>query len=204
MKRNRPVLTATLFVFILLLFGSLLRADTISLISTGSVWRYLDDGSDQGSAWRGTSFSDADWKFGPAQLGYGEGDEATVVGYGPEITNKFITTYFRRNFVITNNTMFTNLLFRVLRDDGAAVYLNGTRVFVSNMPDTFDYSTGAPNATGGADESTFFPYNVSPGADDLLDQYFRQRFGVWRLWVDCQRGDLWEQPEGGRVYRSAI
>src|SRR3954452_2600189 len=121
-----------LVAFLILSVGPSLLGATITLVSTGSVWRYLDDGSDQGTAWRSLTFNDTDWKFGRAQLGYGEGDEATVVGYGPEINNKYITTWFRSTFVATNNTMFTNLLFRILRDDGAAVYLNGTRVLVSN------------------------------------------------------------------------
>jgi hypothetical protein len=164
MELKRKVLSFVAALFFV--FGSPLQAEIVSLISTGSVWKYLDDGSDQGSGWRGTNYNDGDWKSGPAQLGYGEGDEATVVGYGPDTANKFITTYFRRTFAITNNAIFTNLLFRIQRDDGAAVYLNGTRVFVSNMPDVFDYATGAPNATTSTDESKFFPYNVSP--DSLI------------------------------------
>jgi len=164
MELGRKLLIAFVFTWLLANADSSLRADTVSLISTGSVWKYLDDGSDQGSAWQGINFDENNWKFGPAQLGYGEGDEATLLGYGGISTNKFITTYFRRSFVITNNTMFTNLLFRVLRDDGAAVYLNGTRVFISNMPETFDYSTLAPSATCCTDETNFFPYNVSPGS----------------------------------------
>ena len=29
------------------------------LVPRGSAWRYLDDGSDQGTAWRATAFADA-------------------------------------------------------------------------------------------------------------------------------------------------
>ena len=40
------------------------------LVPRGSAWRYLDDGSDQGTAWRATTFVDTAWKMGAAQLGY--------------------------------------------------------------------------------------------------------------------------------------
>ena len=54
----------------------------------GAVWRYLDNGSDQGTAWRAAAFNDTGWKSGAAELGYGDGDEATVVGYGPNSTRQ--------------------------------------------------------------------------------------------------------------------
>jgi hypothetical protein len=53
------------------------------LVPTGAIWKYLDNGSDQGTAWRSAGFNDASWASGPAQLGYGDGDEATVVSFGP-------------------------------------------------------------------------------------------------------------------------
>ena len=37
-----------------------------------------------GATWHTPAFDDASWPEGPAQLGYGDGDEATVVGYGPD------------------------------------------------------------------------------------------------------------------------
>ncbi|WP_230687570.1 hypothetical protein, partial [Streptococcus pneumoniae] len=49
-----------------------------TLVPMGSSWRYLDNGSNQGTAWRAGAFNDTAWAAGPAQLGYGDGDEATV------------------------------------------------------------------------------------------------------------------------------
>lgn len=40
-----------------------------TLIATGASWRYLDDGSDQGSIWTDPVFDDSSWAAGPAQLG---------------------------------------------------------------------------------------------------------------------------------------
>ncbi|HSR39084.1 MAG TPA: hypothetical protein VLL95_09225, partial [Phnomibacter sp.] len=42
-------------------------------------WKFLDNGSNQGTTWVQPGFADAAWSSGPGQLGYGDGDEATVV-----------------------------------------------------------------------------------------------------------------------------
>jgi len=70
-----------------------------TFVKFGAYWKYLDNGSDQGTAWQAPAFNDASWAGGPAQLGYGDGSERTVVGYGPSAAHKYITTYFRRAFV---------------------------------------------------------------------------------------------------------
>ena len=101
-------------------------------IPRGSDWHYLDDGSDQGTAWRGVEFDDSAWSSGSAQLGYGDGDEATVVSFGPNSANKYVTTYFRKAFEL--GELERPMVLRILRDDGAAVYINGVEVFRSNMP----------------------------------------------------------------------
>jgi len=133
------------------------------VVPTGSTWRYLDDGSDQGTAWREPDFDDSGWASGPAQLGYGDGDEATVVSYGGDPNNKHITTYFRRSLNLADASIFESLTLRVLRDDGAVVYLNGIEVFRTNMPDgAIDYTTLAASTVNGSDESKFFVAALDP------------------------------------------
>jgi len=136
-----------------------------NLVSSGAAWKYLANGSNQGTAWRAPAFDDTAWPQGPAQLGYGEGDEATVVPYGPDANNRYLTTYFRREFEVPNPGVLTGpLKLDVLRDDGAVVYLNGTEVFRTNMPaGTIAWNTLAPAAVGGADESTFYSTTFSAG-----------------------------------------
>jgi hypothetical protein len=128
--------------------------DPPTLIAVGSVWKYLDTGTNLGTTWVTRSFNDATWFSGPAQLGYGDGDEATVVGYGPNAANKYVTTYFRRSFVVNNPANFLFLTVRLLRDDGGIVYINGTEVFRSNFGEgTVLYNTYAANA---GDDGTVF------------------------------------------------
>ncbi len=119
-----------------------------SLIARGATWRYLDDGSDQGTSWRSTSFDDSRWRSGRGQLGYGDGDETTVVSFGPNPSRKHVTTYFRRSFDLAGTPRTLRL--QLLRDDGAVVYLNGLEVARSNMPPgLIDSRALAATTTGG-------------------------------------------------------
>src|SRR5829696_4023475 len=154
---------AVIIAIISVFFAPAARAADTTLVPTGATWRYLDNGSDQGTAWRAASFNDSTWRSGPAQLGYGDGDEATTLGFGPDANNKFITSYFRRSFSVTNAAAFNALTLRLMRDDGAVVYLNGVEVWRSNMPaGTIGFLTTASVAIAGADESTFVQMTLSP------------------------------------------
>jgi len=129
-------------------------AGDVTLLPLGSIWRYLDTGVDQGIAWRAPGFVDSTWKSGPAQLGYGDGDETTVVGFGPDSGNKHITTYFRTRFNVVGLASIQSLSLGIVRDDGPVVYLNGVEVYRNNLPESdIVFGSLANSAIGGADES---------------------------------------------------
>ena len=134
MKRSPLFHGLTILLFALLSS----QAAVNPIIPFGATWRYLDNGTDQGTNWSQRTFNDASWPAGPAQLGYSsnpaELDEATVVGFGPDLNNKYITTYFRYTFVVSNPSDYTGLVARLLVDDGAVVYLNGLEAYRTNMP----------------------------------------------------------------------
>lgn len=119
-------------------------ADRVTLIEQGSVWKYLDGGSvpahsssadHPGVAWQQlVSYNDRQWKQGPEQLGYGEGDEATVTSFGANPEAKHITTYFRHTFEIDNPESIERISMRALIDDGMVIYLNGREICRLNMP----------------------------------------------------------------------
>lgn len=109
-------------------------SEPVVLVAPGSIWKYLDDGSDPGTDWRGPDFDDTAWKSGPGQLGFGDGDEATLLSPGNN-DRRFVTYYFRRSFELVDAGNVIDLTARVVRDDGAVVYLNGVEAWRSNMPD---------------------------------------------------------------------
>ena len=135
----------------------------VDFIVFGDSWNYLDDGSNQGTAWRGLAFDDAAWSTGASELGYGENDEATVIDGGPS-TNRYITTYFRAEFEVSGAGSFASLDVDLVRDDGAVVYINGTEVVRSNMPGgAITYTTRSSSGIAGAAESAVNSFNVGAG-----------------------------------------
>ena len=131
-------------------------------------WRYLDTGVEPGPEWRTLGYDDSGWSHGRAQLGYGEGDEATVVSYGGDTSHRFITTWFRRAFSVADPDALERLQLRLLVDDGAVVYVNGREVARTGMPaGAITAATLASTTVSGEQENVFLPYDFGPEA--LLD-----------------------------------
>ncbi len=132
----------------------------VTLIPAGSSWRYLDNGSDQGTAWRAAGFDDSGWPQGLAQFGFGDGDERQVVASGRT------TYYFRSAFGVSG--AFNQVTMSVIRDDGAVVYLNGAEVWRNNLPGgTITAGSFATSTISGTGESQWTDVTLSPG---LLQQ----------------------------------
>ncbi len=144
-----------------LLFSVFLTCSLMSqttLISQGSSWNYYDAGNeppDQSSlVWYDTTYDDNSWSSGNAHLGYGDGDETTVIANNPTYT-----AYFRHEFNVSNPGSFANLGLQLTYDDGAVVYLNGIEVLRVNMPTgAIDYNTFA---SGTASDNSIFSANIS-------------------------------------------
>lgn len=166
-------ITCLIIIFQLQLSFKATASDPDTLIAQGSLWKYLDNGSDQGTAWTAINFQDSSWSSGNAELGYGDGDETTVVSYGPDAQNKYITTYFRKEFQLTNLSIYHTVRCSIKRDDGAIVYLNGTEIYRSNMPNgPINYLSNASSGISGGAESAFIIFfrGTSPlvnGANEL-------------------------------------
>ena len=119
------------------------------LISTGSQWKYLDDGTSP-TAWYTASFDDSGWKAGASPLGYDTDNKMTdliktTVNYGSE-NSKFVATYFRRKFTVDDDpASYLQIKLRLLRDDGAVVWLNGKQIIRSNLRENFESNPLADN-----------------------------------------------------------
>lgn len=147
-------------------------ADSTVLVDKGTVWKYLDNGSDPLITWCDSSFDHSGWASGSAQLGYGDGDEATVVSYGPDPNNKYVTTYFVKTFTVNDPSQYNGLKLNLLRDDGAIIYLNGEEIVRSNLPldkggysvvaSCVDYQSFTISPVTFADEAKFLEFSL-PG-----------------------------------------
>lgn len=140
-----------------------------TLITYGSAWKYYDAGNAPPNniitSWEKENYNDADWSSGPAQLGYGDGDEATVVSSDAR------TVYFRHSFDIADASAYANLILGFLYDDGLALYLNGTAIGRVNMPPVplLTYSTfAASNSSDNARVEGYIPSELLKNGTNVI------------------------------------
>ena len=145
-------------------------ADAQIIIDSGATWKYWANtqANMPAATWKGGgAFDESAWTEGASKLGYGNDGAITLVPAGcgtlgapGTCTPKYTTTYFRKTFNLASVTDYAGFTIRMLRDDGAVVYVNGIEVWRSNMPGgATSYSTLATAAVSGTDEYVFY---VSP------------------------------------------
>jgi hypothetical protein len=123
------------------------------LVAYDGQWRYLqptagEPGPDPG--WPNLDYDDGSWPVGAAQIGYGDGDEATVLDPPPD-PGSSPTLWFRHRFDVSDPSAFDHLVLSLVRDDGAIVYLNGAEVARTNLAD------GAVNGSDPASDLAWGP-----------------------------------------------
>lgn len=143
------------------LFDFYLSAQVL-LIPQGAEWKFYDQGSLQNQPWNSSNYNDASWSAGDAELGYGDGDEQTVVSFGPNSSDKYITTYFRKDVIINNPQQFSHVELNIKRDDGAVVYVNGNEVWRTNMPSgIINFNTPADGTVAWPNEDDWHSIQIS-------------------------------------------
>jgi phosphodiesterase/alkaline phosphatase D-like protein len=158
---------------------SALATDT-ALVPQGAVWKYLNDGTNQGIAWRDPAFNDGHWASRTAKPSYGDGDQSTRAGFRSDPNSRQSTTYLRHSFSLDSTSGIAALKLQLLRDDGAIVYLNGVEVARSNMPTGAVSDMSASAAVCCAEESQRFTIAVDPA---------RLRTGTNVIAVELQRSE---------------
>lgn len=119
------------------------------LAAPNARWRYEQSGTNLGTAWVEPAYEDANWPSGSATLARATGLPTTI--RTTLATNNQVTYYFRTGFNVTNLPAGSFGLLRLLIDDGAIVYINGTEFYRQNLPaGPVDYLTPALTNVGTA------------------------------------------------------
>lgn len=144
--------------FVISLFSINLFGQTTTLINQGSTWHYFNQGLLPAANWMQGAFSVNTWQQAPAEFGFGDSDETTILSFGSDPNNKYITAYFRKD---VNITLAGSLNASVKVDDATVVYFNGTEVFRHNLPvypSAIGYSTLGISPT--ANENTWHDFTI--------------------------------------------
>ncbi|MFC1758821.1 PA14 domain-containing protein [Planctomycetota bacterium] len=145
-----------------------------TLIDSGDRWSYLDDGSDPGYEWCKPEFNSPKWKkSGRSPLGYDTNSKViekrishkSKVDYGTD-AKKHATTYFRHEFNVDDPSTISRVDLDLLRDDAAAVFLNGIEVYRDKcFPDKPRFDQYARTETIAANSELFELQFVSIAID---------------------------------------
>jgi hypothetical protein len=131
------------------------------LVKSDDQWRYWDAGTNPAGAWTSSDYDDSKWKLGAAPLGAG-GNPATTIDVGPA-DRRNVTTYFRHAFDVADPSFYKNALLRLMRADGAIVYLNGSEIYRVNLPTrAVSAGTTATRQVTGLERDVFFPVKIDP------------------------------------------
>lgn len=104
------------------------------LVEVGDPWRYRRGTEEPGTdgtdglptlAWTRSGFDDAGWDEGPTGIGYGDGDDATILS---DMRDGYWSVYARRTFSVPEPLSATRLALEIDYDDGFVAYLNGEEI----------------------------------------------------------------------------
>lgn len=132
-----------------------------ALVAPGEAWRYWDRGVYPDETWRQAPFDDSGWAQGLARLGFGIGGESTVIQGGPT-NDRHASVLFRKVFPVADPALYTSLHLFLQRDDGAHVYLNGTRVLTENLAATSTLGDFALGETSAPDQTAWRHFILDP------------------------------------------
>ncbi|HYF45161.1 MAG TPA: hypothetical protein VD926_03055, partial [Acidimicrobiales bacterium] len=113
---------------------------TTELVGANQSWRVRSNGVTPASNWAGRSYdaSAGGWGWGRGIMGAGNGNETTVIN---RTSPAHVTDWFRAWFPVTLPGRYRTVTLRLLADDGAVVYVNGTPVVRDNLPTGTIWST---------------------------------------------------------------
>lgn len=149
--------------------GSPGRHATVSnviAIARNSSWRHHALSHDLGTPWQATNYSDSGWLTGDGILGYGQPFITSPLTNAPGLTNRPMTTYFRKAFTVSDDPGGIGIvLLQANFDDGFVAYLNGIEVVRRSVASgAISFTTSASPHDGG----NYEPIDLTSHTDKLV------------------------------------
>jgi hypothetical protein len=104
------------------------------LVSVGDTWKYWEGSQAPAGGplgWTQRAYAETDWLSGPTGIGYGDGDDATVLA---NMEGSYTTVFARRTFSVPDPATIQSMDLTIDYDDGFVAYLNGAEVARRNAP----------------------------------------------------------------------
>jgi hypothetical protein len=119
-----------LILLLLIIICPDLKSQTVdhweTVVMANDTWSYFPGNSEPPFNWNLISFDESSWQTGPGGIGYGDGDDATVI-------SPVTSVYLRIKFNLTDTSAISMALLHVDFDDGFVAYMNGHEIARANL-----------------------------------------------------------------------
>jgi len=138
MKKNWVLL-------LVLILPALLKSQPVNhwetVVFDNDTWKYMVGTSEPDTNWRKISFNDISWQQGQGGIGYGDGDDNTVVP-------STVSLYLRKTFNIVDTSKISQAVLNIDYDDAFVAYLNNVEIARANVGVVGDHPAFNQNSSG--------------------------------------------------------
>ncbi len=114
------------FVLLLLFCHNLFASHWEAAVLPNSNYKYTIPNANIAN-WTSTLFNDAAWATGQCGIGFGDGDDVSIIANGT------VSFYVRKTFNLVDTSAILNGIFNIDFDDAFVAYLNGTEIARSGL-----------------------------------------------------------------------
>jgi len=139
------------------IYGPSSTVNTVAvLIDVGEEWKYFkgtEPPSEPANAWIELDLDDSNWFSGPTGIGYGDGDDATILD---DMRYNYLSVFCRKEFEVADISSIGTLVLKIAHDDGFIAYLNGQEVgrkYMGNPGEVFTYDMASTTTVATLPES---------------------------------------------------
>ncbi|MDH5610051.1 MAG: CotH kinase family protein, partial [Cyclobacteriaceae bacterium] len=97
-----------------------------TILFSSHVWQYHPGNTPVDPNWKSVSYDDSAWLSGMGGIGYGDGDDKTVI-------DPVLSLFYRRAFDVPDASAINQALLHIDFDDAFVAYLNGVEIARANI-----------------------------------------------------------------------
>ena len=162
-----------------------------TIVNATSQWRYIVPSSQPNALWKTVGFDDSQWLSGAGGIGYGDGDDNTIISNTKSV-------FLRKEFNVTNVNDITTVIFNMDFDDGFVAYLNGIEIARENLGNSGSFVAFSQNAS--AEHEAQMYQGGYPNTYQILSSIVNLQLGTNVLAVEVHNYNLNSSDLTARPY----
>jgi len=130
-------------IYLLIFIPNILYSQNINhwetIVFDNDTWKYFEGIYEPDTNWRTLTFNDSAWSSGVGGIGYGDGDDNTII-------SSTISLYIRNTFFVLDTSEIVAAVLDIDYDDAFVAYLNNVEIARANIGNIGDHPTYNQNS----------------------------------------------------------